>query len=61
MDPILIAKLLPMVIEGVKAGVDIIDRLSKDDPDAAEQATDWLGVTGDVQAAIDTWEASKKT
>lgn len=60
MDPILIAKLLPMVIEGVKAGMDIVERLSKGDTDAAEQARDWLGVTGDVQAAVDAWEASKR-
>lgn len=60
MDPILISKLIPLLAEGVKAGIDIVERLSKGDADAVEQAKDWLGITGDVESAIAAWEASKQ-
>jgi hypothetical protein len=56
-----IARLIPLVVDGVKEGQEIIERLKAGELDAAQQAADWLGVTGDVEQAIENWEASKTT
>lgn len=54
-----LARLIPLMVDGVKQGQEIIERLQAGDMNAAEQAADWLGVTGDVERAIGNWEASK--
>lgn len=58
MNPALIA-LIPVLIEGIKDGVDIVQRLTEGDTTAEQQALDWLGVSGSVESAIANWKASK--
>lgn len=55
MNPQLILALL----QGIKDGVDIVERLQNGDQSAEQAAADWLGVTSKVDAAITNWKDSK--
>lgn len=54
-----LARLIPAMIEGIKQGADIVQRLSSGDQTAAQEAADWIGVTISVENAIKSWEDSK--
>lgn len=56
MNPALILALL----QGIKDGVDIVERLQNGDQTAEQAAHDWLGVTAKVEAAAENWESSKE-
>lgn len=60
MDLKLIATLVPAIYEGIKDGLDIIERLQKGDQDAVQLAQDWIGVSQSVETAIADWKASLK-
>lgn len=60
-NPALLIQLVPVMIDAIKEGADIVERLTRGDTTALEKAQDWLGVTGDVADAIAAWNASKAT
>lgn len=55
-----LAKYGPMIFSGIREGLDIYERLRAGDLTAEEAAKDWLGVAGNVEQAIQNWEASKE-
>jgi hypothetical protein len=55
MNPALILALL----QGIKDGVDIVERLQNGDQTAEQAAHDWLGVTAKVEAAAENWDKAK--
>lgn len=54
-----LAQYVPLIVQGIKDGADLISRIQAGDLTAEEAAKDWLGITGEVEDAIEAWKASE--
>jgi hypothetical protein len=56
----LVIELAPVILAGIKSGIDLYEKCLAGDASALENAKDWLGVSGEFSAAVAEWEAAKK-
>lgn len=52
-------QLILTMLQAIKEGVDIVERIQNGDQTAEQAANDWLGVSQRFEDAAKNWEASK--